>query len=120
MFKLAVGNAISFPVTLNLMDGAQARQFRFTLSGNRMSQDEMHEEINHPGKLLSDILLASCASDPDQPRITGWSGQRLVLNEDGTPAEFSREAFAAMLSFVGVPRTIFDAYSEACGNKAKN
>ena len=52
--------------------------------------------------------------------IKGWSGQRLVLEDNGEPAEFSQEALAMMLNVMGVGRILFDAYLKDCGAKEKN
>ena len=49
-----------------------------------------------------------------------WSDQRLVQNEDGTPADFSPEAFDALLSIAAMPVFIYAAYIKAISVKEKN
>jgi hypothetical protein len=52
--------------------------------------------------------------------VFGWKDQRLVLEEDGKPAEFCPEALEAMMSIGGMGVQILGAYLKEVGVKAKN
>lgn len=45
--------------------------------------------------------------------IEGWRDQQLVIGEDGIPAEFEPDAFAAMLGVTGAAQVIYQAYLKA-------
>jgi hypothetical protein len=106
-FKLKVGNTLSIPVKLEINDGAsKPAAFNFKLTGERMSADEARAQFDVAGE-NADRTVADFLHE----KITDWSGQTLVLDEDtGQPVPFSREAFTAMLSLVGVANVIYGAY----------
>jgi hypothetical protein len=106
-FKLKVGNTLSIPVKLEINDGAsKPAAFNFKLTAARMSADEARAQFDVGGE-NADRTVADFLHE----KITDWSGQTLVLDEDtGQPVPFSREAFTAMLSLVGVANVIYGAY----------
>jgi hypothetical protein len=106
-FKLKVGNTLSIPVKLEINDGsAKPAVFSFKLTGDRMSHEETQSAFSKDGERADQSVI-----DFLHEKITDWSGQTLVLDEDtGQPVPFGREAFAAMLSVVGVAGVIHGAY----------
>ncbi len=84
--------------------------FKFSLVGDRVDSEQL-------AKIMS-------STDPVEktltPLITGWSDQRLVLEEDRTPAEFSAEAFASLMSIPFMAHLCFNAYHRATGAAVKN
>lgn len=111
-YKLAIGNVITFEVAGKLTETAtQAKNFKFKLTCERLDQDSMSARMQDQGESLKDFLASV---------TTGWAEQRLVLNEDDTPAEFCPEAFTAMLSLAGMPMFLYQAYVKAVAVKEKN
>jgi hypothetical protein len=106
-FKLKVGNTLSIPVKLEINDGAsKPAAFNFKLTAARMSAEEACAQFEVGGE-YADRTVADFLHE----KITDWSGQTLVLDDDtGQPVPFSREAFTAMLSLVGVANVIYGAY----------
>jgi hypothetical protein len=95
-FKLAIANVITFAASLQILDGDTSREFKFQLHGKRLSAEELRDTLT-AGSDRGDQPVAQVLGE----LITGWTGQTIVLGEDGKPAEFSAEAFSALLS--GVP-----------------
>ena len=114
MYKLAIDNIVEVPVKFTLKAGVVNKLFSVTLQAKRLTQDEItsqFEACEHKYKpfLAQDEL------------VTGWTGNRLVLDPiTGEPADFSPEAFDALLGISGVAKLCFDAYILECGAKVKN
>lgn len=109
MFTLAIDNVVEVPVKFTLKSGAVNKQFSATLIANRLSPEQAEEQME--GLSVKDFLLAN---------ITGWRDQRLVLDADGKPAEFSVEALSYFLRASGVLSVAWASYLQECGAKAKN
>lgn len=107
-FNLAIGDNIEFPVTLVLADGASSKTFKFHLEARRISADELNEQIT-PGTEVGDKQVAEVVKG----LVTGWREQRLILDEEGQPAEFSGDAFDAMLAVSGVANVVYVTYLKA-------
>lgn len=112
-YKLAIAAIIFFPVTLRIQDEGRTRTFKFELQADRITQDELRDELGeNKDRPVGELLKL---------HVTGWRNQQLVLDEStGQPADFSLGAFEAMLSVPGAPTAIFAAYVEACGAKGKS
>jgi len=108
VFKVAVGNVVQVTVKLAIRDGAVDKVFKFTLTANRKTQEEIDKT---PDLTVKDFLLAN---------VTDWADQRLVLMENNEPAAFSPEAFGVMLAQPGVLPLIWMAYQRDCAGKEKN
>lgn len=107
-FRLAISNKIEFPVHLRLQDVAGAKDFKFHLMARRIDDNELREQVT-PGtqngdKEVSEVLKGI---------VEGWRDQRLVIDEDGKPAEFGPESFGAMLKVVGAGTLIYQSYLKA-------
>lgn len=111
-FKLAIDNRVSVSVKFKLKGermGAE-KTHNFTLDMDRLSQDEINEAMKS-GKEIKDFL---------KEHTHGWTNQRLVLNDDDTPAGFSIEAFDSMLGIAGVAVFIYRTYLNEVGAQEKN
>lgn len=107
-FKIAIGNTVQVPVKFTLKDGAVNKLFALTLTATRKTPEEIDEQ---PELTIKDFLLDN---------ITGWSGQRLVLQDNDEPAAFSRDALEYMLKQPGLLGIVWAAYQRECGGKEKN
>lgn len=107
-YTLAVANVVELPVKFSVNDGGKTTPFAFHIRANRMAQDEIRRLLKDEFP-LRDLLL-------DQ--IVGWRGQRLVLDESGEPAAFSREALDCMMSLVGMEGVLAEAYLRGMGVEA--
>lgn len=108
--KLAIANIVKVPVKFTLNNGGKIAQFAFNVTCDRLDQAEIKS------RLEGDAIISEFLSGV----ITGWDGQKLVVEEDGTPAEFDAESLDMMLSTAGVSPAIFNAYLKECGAKEKN
>ena len=108
MFKIAVDNIVQVPVKFTLKDGSVNKLFTFTLTATRRTQDQIEEQ---PDLTVKDFLMDN---------VSDWSGQRLVLGDNGEPAAFSRDALEFMLKQPGLLGIVWAAYTRECGGKEKN
>lgn len=111
MQTLAISNNTEFNVKFNIKDGKVLKTFAFTLFAIRLDQAEVTARLEEKDNKLKEFLAEV---------ITGWSGQRLVLDEAGQPAEFSAEGLDMLLNVIGVAAVCFNAYFKDCGAKEKN
>jgi hypothetical protein len=109
MFTLAIDNVVEVPVKFTLKAGKVNKPFSATLTARRLSKEE--SESQSADLSIKDFLLDN---------ITDWSGQRLVLDANGEPAAFSRDALDAFLSVGGVLGICWNAYLRECAGKEKN
>ncbi len=111
-FKLAISPKVLFGVTLMVAnDNGNKDTFKFDILAERRTSEEMRKTITDE-TMQVDAFLADIAK--------GWEKQRLVLEEDGTPAQFSPEAFQKMLEVPGAPAVIYQSYLKAITAKEKN
>ena len=111
-YILDIGNVITFEVSGKLTETiTQSKTFKFKLTCERLDQETMSARMQDQGESLKDFLASV---------TTGWADQRLVLNEDRTPAEFNPESFGALLSLAGMPMFLYQAYIKAVAVKEKN
>lgn len=104
-FKLVIGDVLDVPVKGSLKDGSATVAFSFTLQMKRLALEQYRAAIDPDnGVLVRDFLVEN---------VQGWRGQRLVLDEQEQPAEFSPEAFDCLLTLVGMEQTCFGAYMQA-------
>lgn len=116
-YKLTISDAIELPVKFTVNDAGKTVAHNFTLSARRMDQQLLRDTLNDSGKLTRDVL---------HEQVTGWRGQRLVVDEHDAPATFSAEAFACLLSLAGMEAMVLNAYlgalalADTSAGKAKN
>lgn len=111
-FKLAVEDKVYVPVKGKLAGSAKGngKAFNFGLTMDRMSQEAITAAMAS-GDTIVDFIAA---------RTTAWHDQRLVLNDDDTPAEFSAPALQALLTIPGMAVWCYQAYMREVGILEKN
>ena len=101
-FKLVIDNKINTRIKGFYKDAAGvSRAFNFELVQERVDQEELQKTIDDKNEKASDFIRRT---------TSGWKNQRLVLNEDDQPAEFSPEALDALLNVAGMGGFCFQAY----------
>jgi hypothetical protein len=113
-FKLVIADVVEVPVRFTTKDGSSTANFAFVLLAKRLPAQAFRALAEEgDGRTLRQFLAE---------HVMGWRGQRLVVDDDGQPAEWSPEAFDCMLSLAGLAALVFEAYVQACGaqGKAKN
>ena len=107
-YKLAIGNVFEFRVQAAIKDGRTEHKLDVHFTADRLTAQEGADLLGGRGDAaeatINDFLLE---------HISGWRGQKLVLEEDGQPAEFSRDALDVMLSVAGLGMAIYMAYLKA-------
>ena len=104
-FKLVIGEQLDVAVKGEIADGAGKLPFRFALQMRRLGIEAYRKALGQDSEVLvRDFLLDNAL---------GWRDQRLVLDDAGKPAEYSREAFECLLGVVGMEQTCFQAYLQA-------
>ncbi len=102
-FKFSIGNHIEVPVHLKLRDGQTVREFKFHVTGKRLSAQEAREKLDADSEATVGEFLSE--------NLIGWRGQTLVIDEaTGAPVDFSAEALAALLNVAGVAGVIYLSY----------
>jgi hypothetical protein len=109
-FTLSIQDAVEVPVKFTLKEGRVNKQFSFTLTAIRRPQADIDQWVKDDQRMIKDILAEV---------VTDWKGQTLVMDGD-KPAEFSQEAFEAMLDAPGVAQQCYIGYLTECRAKAKN
>lgn len=110
-FVLAVEDTVEVLVKFSVKSKGVAKVFSVTLEAQRLTQPDINERLANKDKTVAAFLTEV---------VTGWSGQRLVLDSEGNPAEFSAEALEAFLGVAGLAHLCFTAYFKECGAKEKN
>ena len=112
-YTIAVDNVVEVPVKFTLKAGKVNKPFAFSLTATRIAQDDIVSKMKDAEFKFKEGLIAMGV-------ITGWEGQRLVLNADGSPADFDEDALDALLGVAGVAQMVYLAYLKECGAKEKN
>lgn len=110
--KLAISDKVLVPVTA-VIPNLQGRKdtYKFNLVCIRLDAETLRK------KLATDQLSAV---EFVKDVVTGWDGQKLVLEDDGSPSAFSPEALEDLLSIAGVPQLCSRAYVVEVTAKEKN
>lgn len=109
--KLVIGNTVHVPVKFAVNDGGVLKEFSFELICNRLLQDEVRKRTESNDEKVDDFLRSI---------TTGWIGQALVVEEDGSFSPFSPSTFDVMLSLPGVSAVFFRSYIKEVGVREKN
>lgn len=110
-YKIAIGNKIDVDVAGKIEDGGSPKNFKFKLKCERLDQEEITKRMQNKDESIKEFM---------ESVTTGWADQRLVLNEDDTPADYTTEALAALMSIAGMPVFLYQAYLKAVAVKEKN
>lgn len=111
-FKLAIDNRVYVPVKGKIAGASKgaAKPFNFGLTMERMEQAAINEAMAS-GDTIENFVVS---------KASAWHDQRLVLNEDGSPADFSEEAMRELFKFPGMAVWCFQAYMRESGVLEKN
>lgn len=111
-FKIAIDNKVLVEVKGSFKGAARGvkKEYDFDLTMRRLDQDEINSRIS------SNESIPAFLKDLTE----GWERQRIVLNDDDTPASFSPEAFGEMLRQPGMAPAIYQAYMAQVGAQGKN
>ena len=111
-YKVAIGNDVTVQVAGQITEtGSQTTKFKFSLTCKRLSQDVLQARLADKEEGIKDFMVSL---------THGWADQRLVLNEDDSPADFNADSFDALMSIGGMPNFAFQAYLKAVAVKEKN
>jgi len=113
MYTLAIENTVDVPVKFTLKVGKVNKTFAFSLTAQRLEQDEITAR-------LKDCEFKFKAFLQSEGLVSDWTGQRLVLDADGNPAPFGEASFEMMLNVPGVAKMCYEAYGKECEAKEKN
>ena len=111
MKTIAISDTANVPVKFTVKDGNVNKLFAFSFTAKKYSQDEVGESLDEKDRKIKDFMAEV---------ITGWSGQRLVLDDNGEPSAFDAEGLDMMLNVMGVANVMFGAYFKECAAKEKN
>lgn len=105
-FKLAIGTDVEVPVHITVRNGSRTTDFKFHVTGKRLSAQEAREKLSGEGD-NADLTITDFLKE----NLTAWRDQRMVLDEDsGAPAEFGPESLDALLGVAGAAGVIYTAY----------
>jgi hypothetical protein len=108
MFKLVVGNTVSFPVKGSITGPeGQEMPFDFTIKARRDTSGVLDAALAERDR-KTDAFMTE--------RITGWTG---VLGEGGEPVPFSPDALAQLFAFPGLANLCFTEYLQAVAARGK-
>lgn len=112
-FRALVSNTVLVAFTLAIKDeNGKDVQRKATLVCERLEASELRKEVMDGNRPSSEVLR----------KVTkGWQEQTLVQDEEtGQLAEFSPEAFDAMLEVPGVANVAWQSYLREASAKEKN
>lgn len=110
-YKLVIANVVKVPVKFTLDDAGVSKEFKFTISCERLGVDEIKERTQDGTARISDFLKGI---------MHGWEGQKLVVDDEGKPADFNPDSLNVMLNTAGVATVLYNRYLNECGAKGKN
>lgn len=110
-YKVVVSDTVIVPVEGHTNDDTGRKvAFKFQLVCERRKADELRDLMDSDTK-VADLMK----------RVTkDWRGQRLVLNEDDTPADFNSDSFDALLGIATMAHVCFNSYLKYNGASEKN
>lgn len=111
MPKLIISDIVKVPVKFEVNDAGRKVTQSLMLVCDRLAQAEVDAIINDPAANWSDTLRRV---------VTGWEGQRVVVEEDGAPSAFSAEALEVLMTIPGLSMLAVKAYAANVGATAKN
>lgn len=111
-YKLAIANEFGLKVEGKTRDESGAEKtFSFVLTCERLNGDQIQQSIKNNTETVQQFF---------ERVAKGWKDQRLVLDEEGKPAEFCADALRVLLSINAMPALCWQAYLTQVGATAKN
>jgi hypothetical protein len=116
-YKLAIAAVLAATVAFTLSDNGEAKEFKFTLQFDRLSEKDWNTRIkNEQGLVDSD-----CVKKTLMDITRGWDGQTIVIDEEtGQPAAFCPEALDALYGIPGFGDIALQAYLKEVQARVKN
>lgn len=109
-YLFAIGDVVRVPVKTSIADvDGKGKEYKFSLTCERLGAEA-----------LSTAFASMSPKDFLMKYTTGWADQKLVLNDDRTPAEFCADALEALLDIQGLVMVVFNAYLKSAGATEKN
>ena len=115
-YKLAVKNVVVVPVKFSMPDEGKTKLFNFSITCERQTAAEFQAGGQDDNGTFGNQKLREQMLDI----TTGWTGQTFVLEDDGTPSAFCRDAFEFMLGVPGLLDVVVLSYMKESQAKAKN
>lgn len=113
-YKLAISDIVKFQVKLTVNDAGVKKDFSLWLEANRIDLETMETNLEERG----DLKVVDFQRKTLRENLTNWSDQRLVLDQNNHPADFSPEARDLMLNLAGAVPVIHAAYMDAIAASA--
>jgi len=111
-YKVVVSDNVIVPVEGKYAEAdGSIRSFKFSLVCKRLDAPTLKQEMEDKEESATEMM---------KKVISGWRDQRLVLEEDDTPAEFCDGALSALFDIAGMGMHCLNAYLAVVGVKAKN
>ena len=111
-YKVVVSDNVIVPVEGKYAEGdGSTRSFKFSLVCKRLDASTLKQELEDKEESASVMM---------KKLIAGWRDQRLVLEQDDTPAEFCAEALDQLFDIAGMAMSCLNAYLTVVGVKGKN
>lgn len=116
-FKLAIAAVIAATVSFTMNEDGKTRNFKFTLSFDRLDEDEWKRRITNEAGAVDSKLVKQTLIEITR----GWDGQTLVVDEaTGEPAPFCPEARDLLYATPGMTDVVLGAYMKEYGARVKN
>lgn len=113
-YKLAISDIVKFQVKLTVNDAGVKKDFSLWLEAKRIDLETMETNLEERG----DLKVVDFQRKTLRENLTNWSDQRLVLDQNNHPADFSPEARDLMLNLAGAVPVIHAAYMDAIAASA--
>ncbi len=111
-YRLAISDKVGVRVEGATVDeDGLERRFKFTLVCDRLPQHQLRELIADKSATSMDFF---------RQHAHGWRDQRLVLDANGNPAEFSADALELLFTISGLAAVCWQAYLSQVVATAKN
>jgi hypothetical protein len=115
-YKLAISSLVLVPMLFTMNDEGKTRQFKFSLTCERLEEEDFQERIKSESGIPSNDRIKEVITGI----TTGWKEQTMVLDDDGQPAAFCQEALEFMFKTPGVVDVALRSYLKEVGAKVKN
>jgi hypothetical protein len=116
MAKLAVSNKVVVPVKFSMKDGKKIVPFAFIVICDRLESDDFQQRIKGESGVATEEQIKAVMMEI----TTGWENQTFVLEDDGTPADFSEENLQLMYNATGVMDVVLKSYMAESAARGKN
>jgi hypothetical protein len=99
-----------------MKDGKKTIPFAFTVLCDRLTSDDFQQRIKGESGVATEEQIKATMMEI----TTGWENQTFVLEDDGTPADFSEENLKMMYDTTGVLDVVLASYIKESAALKKN